>query len=151
MESCFPARRCPPVRFSGRGESEGRGENRIRNRNHFLRAETNPASPSHRNRQNGWSVQRLVRTVSVDLAFVHALDADRTAIFDFSEERAWAVHDAGFGVVIVEGQGRKALIARGRNSDLVGMCRKWGEPYRTEIGFKPESAVTIGGWFAKQR
>jgi hypothetical protein len=45
---------------------------------------------------------------------------DQMAVFDYSEELAWLVRKAGFGLVAVEGHALKKTIAVGRKSDLVG-------------------------------
>jgi hypothetical protein len=87
--------------------------------------------------------------VPVALAYVRQLQPDRFAIFNFSDDVAWRVRQAGFGFVIVEGQGKKKILAVGRKDDLVGKARAWNVALTSAMEFVPESAFTAGGWFAR--
>ena len=87
--------------------------------------------------------------VPVDLAFVRRLQPDQSAFFDFSDDIAWRVRQAGFGFIIVEGRGQRKIIAVGRRSDLIGKARAWNQPFTSVVDFEPESAFTAGGWFAR--
>ena len=69
--------------------------------------------------------------VPVSLDYMRQLQPDRIAVFDYSEEIARLVREAGFGFVVVEGQGHKKIIAVGRKSDLVGKARAWNQPLTT--------------------
>lgn len=93
-----------------------------------------------------------MRNVPVVLGQLQLLtNGQRSAVLPYSEELAWAIHDSGLGLVVVFSHGEKKIIARGRTSYLVGFCRRWRQPFTSEIDFKPESAATIAGWFGKPR
>ena len=69
------------------------------------------------------------------------------ASFDYTDEFAFLVGEAGFTFVVVEGHGENKIIAVGEKSALVGKARAWRQRYTKEIGFEPQSAVTAGGCF----
>jgi hypothetical protein len=87
--------------------------------------------------------------VPVDLTHVRQLAPDRIAIFDFSDDVAWRVRQAGFGFVIVQGWEQKRIIAVGRKSDLVGKARAWNLPFTSCLDFRPEARFTAVGWFVR--
>src|SRR5450432_3429380 len=67
--------------------------------------------------------------VPFSLDYVRQLQRDRITVFDYADTLIPLVRQAGFGLVIVEGQGVKNIIAVGRKSDLVGKARAWKQPY----------------------
>jgi hypothetical protein len=86
--------------------------------------------------------------VPVSLDYVRQLQPDCIAVFDLSEGLVSLLREAGFGLVIVEGQGVKKIVAVGRKSDLIGKARTWKHHYNPHLDFEPETAMTAGGWFA---
>ena len=86
--------------------------------------------------------------VPVSLDYVRQLQPDRIAVFDYNDDLIPLVREAGFGLVIIEGQGVKKVIAVGRKSDLIGKARAWKQPSTSSLDFEPETAMTMGGWFA---
>jgi hypothetical protein len=88
--------------------------------------------------------------VPVSLNYVRHLEPDRMAVFDYSDDLVWRVRDAGFGLVIVASKDLRKIVAVGRKSDLVGKARAWNSPYVPHLDFDPQSATTLGGWFAQR-
>ena len=86
--------------------------------------------------------------VPVSLDYVRQLQPERIAVFDYSDDLIPLVREAGFGLVIVEGRGMKKIIAVGHKSDLIGKTRTWNLPSTSRLDFQPETAMTMGGWFA---
>ena len=89
--------------------------------------------------------------VPVSLDYVRQLEPDRIALVYYSEDLIPLVRESGFGFVIVANNNVKMIVAVGRKSDLVGKARAWNLPYLSHLDFEPESASTVGGWFAHPR
>jgi len=88
--------------------------------------------------------------VPVSLEYVRRLAPDQIAVFDYSDDLIPLVRNAGFGLVIVDSESVKKIIAVSRRSDFVGKTRAWKLPYTSHLDFEPEAASTTGGWFARR-
>lgn len=89
--------------------------------------------------------------VPVSLDYVRGLEPNHIAVFDYSDDLIPLVRHAGFGLVTVETENIKKIIAIGRKSDLIGKTRAWKLRYISHLDFEPQSASTTGGWFARRQ
>jgi hypothetical protein len=67
--------------------------------------------------------------VPVSLEYVRQLQSDRIAVFDYSDLLVSLVRQAGLGLVIVERNGVKKIIAVGAKNELIGKAKVWKRTY----------------------